>query len=111
MHGIWENNSKYAKVDGVKLCWRKENIIPLAWNSDINNYVGSDYFPNKDKVISAKECNEIFSMMKKTHVRISIYASKWPSVISTASALDASFIMEHDAMNLQDNEWTKMVNS
>ena len=50
-------------------------------------------------------------MMKKTHVRISIYASKWPSVISTASALDASFITEHDAMNLQDNEWTKMVNS
>ena len=50
-------------------------------------------------------------MMKKTHVRISIYASKWPSVISTASALDVSFITEHDAMNLQDNEWTKMVNS
>ena len=50
-------------------------------------------------------------MMKKTHVRTSIYASKWPSVISTASALDVSFITEHDAMTLQNNEWTDIIHN
>ena len=47
--------------------------------------------------------------MKQIHVRSRISSSKWPSVCITSPDLDASFITEHDAMTLQDNEWTEMV--
>ena len=49
--------------------------------------------------------------MKQIHVRSRISSSKWPSVCITSPDLDASFITEHDAMTLQDNEWTEMVDN
>ena len=41
MKPIWEDNEgKYTRVDGIKRCWRKANILPVSWECDINNDVG-----------------------------------------------------------------------
>ena len=33
LHGIWSRDDKYAKVDGIKRCWRKADILPISWNN------------------------------------------------------------------------------
>ena len=111
MHGIWKSDSKYAKVDGADSCCRKAGIIPPSWNDDINNNVRSASVPNQDSFISAEEFHELCSTMIRVHVGSIIAASKRPSVCSTSPAPDASFITEHDAMTLQNNEWTDMIHN
>ena len=45
LHGIYKNDRKYAKLDGVKRCWRKANILPPSCNDNINNYICSTSVP------------------------------------------------------------------
>ena len=98
-------------MGGIKRCWRKAGIIHSSCNYDINKNVGSDYVPNQYKVISKEECHDICSITIQIHLRSSVPYSKWPSVCIKTPELDASFITEHDAMTLQDTEWTNMVNN
>ena len=49
--------------------------------------------------------------MKHIYLIIIISASEWPLVHSTEPDLDAIFVTEHNAMNLQDNEWTNMIDT
>ena len=50
-------------------------------------------------------------MMKQIYLGSILSASKWKLVYSTTPYLDDIFVTEHNAMTLQDNKWTNMVNS
>eukprot|EP00957_Ditylum_brightwellii_P057174 4332124-Ditylum_brightwellii.AAC.1 len=68
---MWSKDSKYAKVDGIKRCWRKADILPASWNADINNDVGSASLPKGDKKISDKDCDILCSLMKSIQLKAS----------------------------------------
>jgi hypothetical protein len=62
---IWNDDGKYVKEDGLKRCWRKANILPPSWDTDINNEVGSSSMPDKDKRISKEACcDELCGLMQ-----------------------------------------------
>ena len=65
LHIIWSNNGKYATEEGIKRCRRKADILPTAWNQDINNSVGSNYISEKEKRISDNDCELLCNLMKK----------------------------------------------
>lgn len=46
---IWEGDSKYARNDSILCCWQKVDILPVTWNANINNAVGSCTIPMKKK--------------------------------------------------------------
>jgi hypothetical protein len=41
LNKIWDNDGKYATTDGIMRCWRIADILPISWEADINNQVGS----------------------------------------------------------------------
>jgi hypothetical protein len=70
LNKIWNNNGKYATTDGIMCCWRKANILPISWEADINNEVGSScLLENEDKTISNEECQELCGLLKNLIVR------------------------------------------
>jgi hypothetical protein len=40
MDSIWSSDSKNAQEDGIQQCWRSSGILPVLWESDINNSIG-----------------------------------------------------------------------
>jgi hypothetical protein len=52
LNEIWNNDGKYATTDGIMCCWRKADILPISWEANINNEVGSHSLANRDKTIS-----------------------------------------------------------
>lgn len=47
--GLWNKDKKYAFDSAVMCCWRKTSILPISWDTHINNTVGSRPVPQKDK--------------------------------------------------------------
>ena len=39
--------------------------MPVTWDADTNNDVGSDYLPEKAKQVSAEVCDELCALMKE----------------------------------------------
>lgn len=37
---IWNDGEKYATKDGIQRCWRKANVLPTIWDTDINRDLG-----------------------------------------------------------------------
>ena len=69
---IWgDDEGKYSRVDGIKCCCRKSNILPVYWECDINNYLGFSPVPismnNLNKYYFDNICNflEIISVTVK----------------------------------------------
>ena len=51
LDGIWKKDARYAKVEGIRRCWRKADILPVAMETLINQEVGSISGQNSTKVI------------------------------------------------------------
>ena len=69
LDSIWSCDGKYAKSDAIKRCWRKADILPQSWNSEINNEVGNNSIPMKDKTISISECNLLCNLLNKIKIK------------------------------------------
>ena len=67
---IWNKDRKYARSDGINRCWRKADILPVSWNTDIKNYVRSASLPVWDNNMSNKDCNNISRMLKIMYVKV-----------------------------------------
>lgn len=66
---VWTNEEKYATEDAVKRCWRRADILPVSWNAEINNDVGSKTMPDKSKTISKEEyAEELCDILSKLRV-------------------------------------------
>ena len=61
---VWDGD-KYVSQESISRCWRKADILPVTWNADINNEVGSASMPEKDKVVSKELLDEMCSLMGK----------------------------------------------
>lgn len=103
---LWKKDDKYARVDGIKRCWRKADILPLSWVQDINNEVGSASVPDKDKRISKEECDELCSLLKSIQIKTS---ESNVNTATTAYGLADSFASEVEAQNLSNEQWQEMV--
>lgn len=67
--GLWNKDQKYAFNSAVMRCWRKTNILPISWDNDINNTVGSRSVPQKDKITSKQDCwNYTFSISPRQSI-------------------------------------------
>jgi hypothetical protein len=104
LHGIWSRNDKYAKVDGIKRCWRKADILPPSWNQQINNEVGSASLSDRDKKISDEDCNVLCNLMKE----IQLKSANSIDTVKIALSLHASFAVDPDAFSLGDDDWRDM---
>ena len=60
---LWSEDNKYAKENGILICWCKAVILPASWKADINNAVGSASLAAKDKTVSTEDCGLIFGLM------------------------------------------------
>jgi hypothetical protein len=63
LDSIWSSDSKYAREDGVQLCWRKSGILPVLWESGINNSVGQASLKKGETQISSELCSELCELM------------------------------------------------
>ena len=60
---IWSNDGKYATEAGIKRFWIKADILPPAWNQDINNDVGRNSNSEKDMSTSDNDCELLCNLM------------------------------------------------
>ena len=67
---IWEDDEgKYARVDEIKRCWRKANILPVSWECDINNDVGRSRVPISMKTLNKDDCDNICDLLEQLSVK------------------------------------------
>jgi hypothetical protein len=105
LHGIWSCDDNYAKVDGIKRCWRKADILPISWNQQINNEIGSDSLSDRDKKISDEDCNALCDLMKAIQFKS---ANIMIDTANIALSLQTSFAVDPDANILGNDDWRDM---
>ena len=66
---LWSKDEKYAKEDGIRRCWRKAGILPIAMETEINKDLGSASVPMGIKTMNADDCNELYSLMGQLNVK------------------------------------------
>ena len=70
MKPIWEaDEGKYSRVDGIKRCWRKADILTVSWECDINNDAGRSYVPIIMKTLSKDDCESICNLFETLLVK------------------------------------------
>ena len=62
---IWDGDRRYAHSAGILRCWRKANILPIGWETDIEMLVGRASVPEKVKQISAEDNAELCGLFKR----------------------------------------------
>ena len=55
---------KYSRVDGIKRCWKKANILPVSSECDINNDVGRSYVSISRKTLNKDDCDNICNLLE-----------------------------------------------
>ena len=70
LHGIWDGDNKYARKESIGRCWRKAEILPLSWNVEINNNVGSNSLSTNDKQVTIEQCAELCSLFEAIRVKV-----------------------------------------
>ena len=99
--GIWNKDRKYVNTDGIKRYWRKANILPADWTTNINNKVGSASLPAKDKQVSQEYCNNICSMLKTMCLKMN---KSNDDTNTNAYTFQGSCLEDRDTDNLKESE-------
>ena len=61
---IWEGkDGKYVSDESICRCWRKADILPVTWNADINNDVGSATISVRDKTLTENDTDELCALL------------------------------------------------
>ena len=98
LHVIWSNDGKYSTEAGIKRCWRKTDILPLAQNQDINNDVGRNSISEKDKRISDNDCDLLCNFKKDIQMKTT---SGRLDTSTTAVCFGEYFTDNTDAIDLE----------
>ena len=76
---IWEDDEgKYSRVDRIKRCWWKANILPMSWEYDINNDVGRSSVPIRMETLNKDYCDNISSLLEILSVKAKSQVSMFP---------------------------------
>ena len=79
---IWEaKDGKYVSDESICRCWRKADILPVTWNADINNEVGSATIAMRDKTLSENDTDELCALLADVKLKAETNS------IDTASAV------------------------
>ena len=63
---VWENEIlNFVSNVAIQRCWRKADVLPITWNQDINNEVGSRSMSEKEKTIDRQACLELCNLMNE----------------------------------------------
>jgi len=87
----WSNDEKYGRVEGIRRCWRKAGILPVEWDLEIDNDLGSATVSDDRKKLSKEDCDELCNMMK---------------TLST-KARDTSLDTNKEGYGLQESLWSR----
>ena len=61
---VWENEIlNFVSNVAIQRCWRKADVLPITWNQDINNEVGSRSMSEKEKTVDRQACLELCNLM------------------------------------------------
>ena len=82
---LWGGNNKYTYSDSIARCWRNADILPVSWNADINNNIGSQLLSNNNKQISLVQCNKLCFLFEQIQVKVSADDSGDTVMLSTFS--------------------------
>jgi hypothetical protein len=66
---IWKQDGKYARVEGIRRCWRKADILPLEMNTEINMDLGTLSIAHSKKTMRQAEEEELCTLMSKIQVK------------------------------------------
>ena len=76
---MWgDDEGKYDRVDGIKRCWRKADILPISWEFYINNYGGSSYVPIIMNTLNKYYCDNICNLLETLSVKSNSRVSMFP---------------------------------
>jgi hypothetical protein len=87
---IWKNDARYGRVDMIRRCWRKAEILPIGMNTLINKDIGRNV-PNHVKVLSVEDSDELCGLMENLQVKTK---STGVNTNSVAIGLQGSFACE-----------------
>jgi hypothetical protein len=69
LFNLWEGDGKHATISGAKRCWRKSETLPVSWDNDINNDVGSESVSIRDKTLSIDDSQALCALMGSLQVK------------------------------------------
>jgi len=61
--GSCGDDAKYAWQDSIQHCWRKANILPLNWNTLIDQALGTTSMSMHMKMLSNEDCSTLCNLM------------------------------------------------
>ncbi|CAB9505697.1 expressed unknown protein [Seminavis robusta] len=99
LNDIWNQDGRYAKENGVRRCWRKAGILPIAMETAINVDLGSNSIPMKDKVMSKEDSDDLCNLMSALQVKTQ---ETQVDVARHAIALQGSFAADFDRYSRED---------
>lgn len=100
---IWDADAKYARSEGIMRCWRKANILPIHWETEIESAVGRASVPQKDKELPAEEMEEVCALFARAHA-----SARFAPVKDGDNALVGSFA--EDPVDFTKKDWREMAN-
>ena len=74
LRDIWDTDAKYARSDGTLWCWRKADILPIGWETKIENEVNRASVSKKVKNISNIHYAELCRFFRKCHANAQMVA-------------------------------------
>ena len=105
MKPIWEDNEgKYTRVDGIKRCWRKSNILPVSWEFDTSNYAGLSSVPIIMKTLNKDYCENIFNLLETLSVKSK---ESGVNVSREYHGIKGSLFIDGSFTNLKLGQWLK----
>ena len=73
LKAIWEYyEGKYVKVDGINRWCKKDNIVPVSWEYDINNDIGRSRVPTSMKTLNKDYCDNIYNCFGQHAVKLKV---------------------------------------
>ena len=94
LNDLWNQDGKYARPEGMRRCWRKAAILPEYMDNAINQELGSNSIPQKAKVLSKEDSDELCDLMTKLQVKVK---ETGVDTNTDAYALQGSFAADVDA--------------
>ena len=100
---VWEGkDGKYVSDESICRCWRKADILPVTWNADINNDVGSATIATRDKTLSENDTDELCALLANVKLKAGINTIDTNSMVGRV--FSDSFVSDR---NLNDDEIKK----
>jgi hypothetical protein len=98
---IWNMDSKYAKEDSIRRCWRKSGLLTVAESADMENDIGPASVPMKDKVISQEDCLELCNLFTNLYFKVSKFENIPPALAE--SLVEEKRCTEKELATIIDN--------